>query len=144
LSWTDPVHVTRLALLRRITRYSLTFTRRTFPIRDCRFLVEGAPCSCHDAYPSVSASRETSSGDVILKLVNVQAASQPLRIDLQGVKTIRSDATGEVLTGEPAAINTVAEPRKVTPRAIAISNAAPAFVHDLPAHSVTVIRLRTR
>jgi alpha-N-arabinofuranosidase len=92
----------------------------------------------------VSATREDSSGDVILKLVNIQAVPQSLRIDLQGVKTIRSDATGEVLTGELTAINTVAEPRKVTPRAIAITNAAPAFVHELPAHSVTVMRLRTR
>jgi alpha-L-arabinofuranosidase len=81
---------------------------------------------------------------VILKLVNIQAVPQSLRIDLQGVKTIRSDATGEVLTGELTAVNTVAEPRKVTPRAIAITNAAPAFVHELPAHSVTVMRLRTR
>jgi alpha-N-arabinofuranosidase len=92
----------------------------------------------------VSATREDSSGDLILKLVNIQAVPQSLRIDLQGVKTIRSDATGEVLTGELTAINTVAEPRKVTPRAIAITNAAPAFVHELPAHSVTVMRLRTR
>jgi len=91
-----------------------------------------------------SATREDSSGDVILKLVNVQAAPQPVRIDLRGVGTIRSQAAGEVLTGDLTAINTVAEPRKVTPRAIAISNAAPAFTHDLPAHSVSVIRLRTR
>lgn len=91
-----------------------------------------------------SAAREDSSGDVILKLVNVQAAPQRVRIDLQGVKTVRSDAHGEVITGELTAINTVAEPQKVTPRAIAITNAAPAFVHELPAHSVSVIRLRTR
>ena len=91
-----------------------------------------------------SATREDSSGDVILKLVNVQALTQPVRIDLRGVNTIRSGATGEVLTGELTAINTVAEPRKVTPRTIAISNAAPAFTYDFPAHSVSVIRLRTR
>ncbi|HEX9366016.1 MAG TPA: alpha-L-arabinofuranosidase C-terminal domain-containing protein [Vicinamibacterales bacterium] len=91
-----------------------------------------------------SATREDASGDVILKLVNVQAVPQAVRIDLQGVKTIRSEATGEVLTGGLTDINSVAEPRKVTPRAIAIGNAAPAFVHELPAHSVTVIRLKTR
>lgn len=52
------------------------------------------------------ATRETASGDIILKLVNVQASAQPLRIDLQGVKTIRSDAAGEVLTGELTAPST--------------------------------------
>ena len=79
-----------------------------------------------------------------MKLVNIQAIPQPLRIDLQGVKTIRKDAAGEVLTGELTAINTVAEPRKTVPRPIAISNAGPSFLHQLPAHSVTVIRLKTR
>jgi alpha-L-arabinofuranosidase len=92
----------------------------------------------------VSATREDASGDVILKLVNVQATAQPLKIELQGVRTIRKDATGEVLTGGLTDINTVAEPRKVTPKAITIGNAAPTFTHDLPAHSVTVLRLKTR
>jgi hypothetical protein len=35
---------------------------------------------------------------VILKLVNVQAVTQPVRIDLQGSDD-QSDATGGVLTG---------------------------------------------
>src|SRR6185436_6689956 len=43
----------------------------------------------------VSATREDASGDVILKLVNVQASPQPLRIDLKGVPTVRRNATGE-------------------------------------------------
>ena len=91
-----------------------------------------------------SATREDSSGDVILKLVNIQAVPQPLQIELQGVKTIRKDASGELLTGELTAINTVAEPRKVAPRPIVINNAGASFLHELPAHSVSVIRLRTR
>ena len=91
-----------------------------------------------------SATREDATGDVILKLVNVQAAAQPLKIDLQGVKTIGKEATGEVLTGGLTDINTVADPRKVTPKAFAIGNASTTFTHDLPAHSVTVLRLKTR
>jgi alpha-N-arabinofuranosidase len=91
-----------------------------------------------------SATRETSSGDVILKLVNVQSAAQSLRIHLQGVTTIRKDATGEVLTGELGAVNSVAEPRKVVPKPIQIANAGTDFTQELPKHSVTVIRLRTR
>ena len=92
----------------------------------------------------VSATRDDASGDVILKLVNIQATAQPLRIELQGVKTIRSNAAGEMLTGELGAVNAVAEPRKVVPKPITISNAGPSFPHELPAHSVSVIRLKTR
>jgi alpha-L-arabinofuranosidase len=91
-----------------------------------------------------SATRDDTSGDVILKLVNIQATAQPLRIELQGVKTIRSNAAGEMLIGELGAINTVAEPRKVVPKPVTISNAGASFLHELPAHSVSVIRLKTR
>jgi alpha-L-arabinofuranosidase len=49
-----------------------------------------------------------------------------------------------MLTGDLTAVNTVADPLKVTPRTIAISNAAPAFTHDLPAYSVELLRLKTR
>jgi alpha-L-arabinofuranosidase len=76
--------------------------------------------------------------------VNVQSSAQPLRIDLQGVQTVKKEATGEMLTGELSAVNTAAEPRKVVPRPISISNAGKSFTHELPANSISVIRLKTR
>jgi len=92
----------------------------------------------------VSATRDNANGDVILKLVNVQAKAQSLQIDLQGVPTIRKDASGEMITGELGAVNTVAERIKVVPKPIAIRNAGTKFSHELPQHSVSVIRLKTR
>ncbi|HEX6465359.1 MAG TPA: alpha-L-arabinofuranosidase C-terminal domain-containing protein, partial [Vicinamibacterales bacterium] len=92
----------------------------------------------------VSATREDASGDVILKLVNVQATAQPVRIALRGVPSVKPQASGEILTGEPTAINSVAEPTKVTPKPVHITNAGPEFTHELPANSVTVLRLKTR
>jgi len=90
------------------------------------------------------ATRDSASGDVILKLVNIQASPQMLSINLQGVSTIRKDATGEMITGELTAVNTVAEPLKVVPKPIVISIAGTKFSHELPAHSVSVLRLKTR
>jgi alpha-L-arabinofuranosidase len=92
----------------------------------------------------VSATRDTATGDVILKLVNVQAAAQTLQIDLQGAPTVKKDARGEMLTGELGAVNTVAEPTKVMPKTFTINNAGPRFNHELPAHSVSVLRLKTK
>jgi alpha-N-arabinofuranosidase len=92
----------------------------------------------------VSATRETRTGDVILKLVNIQSAAQSLRVNIQGVSTIRKDAAGEMLTGALGDVNTIAEPRKVTPKPVSITNAGAQFSHELPAHSVSVIRLKTR
>jgi len=91
-----------------------------------------------------SATRDDASGDVILKLVNVQPTAQSAHIALKGVSTVKPEAIGEMLTGELTAINSVAEPTKVTPKSVRITNAAPEFTHVLPAHSVTVLRLKTR
>jgi len=41
-------------------------------------------------------------------------------------------------------MNSVAEPTKVAPKPITITNAGISFTHELPAHSVTVLRLKTR
>src|SRR4030095_10375594 len=77
----------------------------------------------------VSATRENSSGDVILKLVNVQAAAQPLQVNIQGVPNIKKDAAGEMITGDLGAINTVAEPLKVVSKAIYIKDAGTKFTY---------------
>ena len=92
----------------------------------------------------VSSTRDNATGDVILKLVNIQAKPQPVRIDIQGVQTIKKDARGEVITGEPGGINTVAEPMKIVPQPVVIKDAGTKFSHELPALSVSVIRLKTR
>jgi alpha-N-arabinofuranosidase len=91
-----------------------------------------------------SATRDSATGDVILKLVNVQATAQPLRITVDGVPSIAKDATGEMLTGALDAVNTVDEPNKVVPVPVTIHDAGTSFTHELPAHSVTVLRLKTR
>lgn len=91
-----------------------------------------------------SATRDTPTGDVILKLVNVQGTAQMLKIDLQGVTTVRKDAAGQVITGGLGDINTVAEPMKVVPKPVNITNAAGNFTYELPSHSVSVVRLKTR
>jgi alpha-N-arabinofuranosidase len=103
----------------------------------------GGPAGPFDAIYA-TASRENATGDIILKLVNVQAVTQLLKIDLQGVQTVAKEAKCEVLTGDLAAMNSVAEPTKVAPKPITITNAGISFTHELPAHSVTVLRLKTR
>jgi alpha-L-arabinofuranosidase len=93
----------------------------------------------------VSATRDSASGDIILKLVNVQAEPQPLNIALQGVTAVAPNASGQVLTAaELGAMNSVAEPNKVSPQPLVISNAGPKFAHELPGHSVSVIRLKMK
>jgi alpha-L-arabinofuranosidase len=91
-----------------------------------------------------SATRDAATGDIILKLVNIQAVPQPLRIGLQGVAKVSPKATGEVLAGQTGDVNSVAEPTKIAPQPVVITDAGATFARELPAHSVTVIRLKTR
>ena len=53
-------------------------------------------------------------------------------------------ATAEVLSGQPADVNTLAEPEKVAPRRVNIEEAGPTFVQDFPPYSVSVIRLKAK
>ncbi len=91
-----------------------------------------------------SASRDTDSGAVILKVANVVAMPQRMQIRLQGVQQVDGDAVGELLTGAPTDVNTVAEPLLIAPRKITIAVAGPVFVHEFPGNSVTVVRLKVK
>jgi alpha-L-arabinofuranosidase len=87
-----------------------------------------------------AASRVDADGTVILKVVNAGPSPQRLEINLSGAGAVEKKASLEVLSGEPKDVNTIAEPRKIYPRSVEIEDAADAFVHEFPAHSVSVFR----
>ncbi len=90
------------------------------------------------------ASRALSTGDVILKVVNTSATAQQMQVDLQGAQGVARTAVAQTLTGDPADVNTVETPEKVAPRTVTVTGIGPTFVHEFPAHSVTVLRVRAR
>lgn len=90
-----------------------------------------------------SATREDATGDVILKVVNYRDVNQHLEVDLQGLQAVRG-ATGEIITGDPNDVNTIAEPTKVAPKPLMLTVSGPKFTQQFPANSVSVIRIKTR
>ena len=90
-----------------------------------------------------SATRDNATGDVILKVVNMGDGPQTIKLNLAGMARVAPQATAEVLTGDPNAMNSLAEPARIVPRQEAISNAAPSFEHEFPGSSVTVLRLKS-
>jgi alpha-L-arabinofuranosidase len=88
-----------------------------------------------------TASRDQSSGDVIVKVVNVSGTPQQLQVDLQGLGAGTLSGTVEVISGQPRDVNTVAEPEKVAPKTLPLK-AASHFTHEFPAYSVSVLRLK--
>lgn len=88
-----------------------------------------------------SASRDPASGKLFLQVVNIGGMPRPIEVNLGGVTKVSGDGAGEVLTGDPLDQNSLAEPMKVAPKAVMITDAGPKFTHEFPAHSVTVLKL---
>ena len=91
-----------------------------------------------------AASRDLKTGDIILKIVNTSAALQPLQVDLKGAKGVAKSALATMISGEPGDVNSLAAPENIAPKPLAIMGTGVSFVHDFPAHSVTVLRLNAR
>jgi alpha-L-arabinofuranosidase len=92
-----------------------------------------------------SATRATSAGEVIVKVVNTAPGPQETEIDLRGAAAVAGDAQAIVLTsGDPADENTLEQPRKVAPVCKSIPLSGTTLKHTFPGNSVTVLRIKAR
>jgi alpha-L-arabinofuranosidase len=90
-----------------------------------------------------SASYERSTGDVIVKVVNVQEESVPAEIVLADLK--QTSMTVEVYEMSDHALedeNTFASPELVLPKQKEFSTIGCRFHYDFPKHSITVFRVK--
>ena len=126
---------------------------------DIRIAVEGPRILCyldgkliHDvtddpASPerlAVSSVFDTASGDIILKVVNAFPTEVTTRIDLKGPRSkVQPSASCTVVTGDPAATNSFADPHRVSPKTTDIT-VGPSFSYQAPPNSLSVIRLKPR
>ena len=88
-----------------------------------------------------SATFDTKSGTVFLKLVNPLPAEQNVAFDLRGYSP-KQDGTLTVLSGDLKGMNSIDEPTKISPVTTVIHKLGTSFRQNLPAHSVVVITLR--
>jgi len=91
-----------------------------------------------------TASRDTKTGDIILKVVNVESEPKLVTVNLQGAKDVAKTATAIVLTGNPADMNSIEEPEKVAPKTVKVPNISNAFPYEFPGYSVTVLRVKAK
>ena len=88
-----------------------------------------------------SATKDDSTGDVIIKIVNTSNAVKSVNFDF-GKLNLKS-ATGWLLTGDLRAENSLVDPEHVSPKDEKIEVKGNGISHDLPAYSLTVIRVAT-
>lgn len=98
---------------------------------------------------TMSSVRDSASGELIIKLVNLSASATRAAIRIDGAQGIDPEADCVVLTGDVAKTNAgdprargnvSADPIKPVASRVKVS---PAFDYDAPAFSLTVLRLKT-
>ncbi|WP_284615048.1 alpha-L-arabinofuranosidase C-terminal domain-containing protein [Aquabacterium humicola] len=95
----------------------------------------------------VATRKDSATGGsrIQLKLASRSATAQPVRIQLDGLKTLAGTGTLTVLSSpDPAAGNSLDEPTRIAPKTQVLEGIARAFTLTLPAWSVAVLELEGR
>ena len=91
-----------------------------------------------------SATRDSQTGEIILKLVNPNLTPVALPIEIKGVTALKSKAAVITLSANPEDTNSIRRPRNVVPVTTTISGVKPGFTYTLPPHSIVVLKLKAR
>ena len=91
-------------------------------------------------YDSIQSVVTADGDSVLIKIVNIADCENEIQITLDC--DVAPAYTASVLSGDPAAKNTLVEPETVVPRTVSCTSAGKAFTHTVPACSVTVLKLQ--
>ena len=91
-----------------------------------------------------SATRDSKTGEIFVKLVNPQPTPQSVTIHLQGGATLAPTATTITLAADPGATNSIESPTTVVPKTATVGGIGPSFVYTVPPYGITVLKLKSR
>jgi alpha-N-arabinofuranosidase len=91
-----------------------------------------------------SATRDSQTGEIFVKLVNPNLTPQSLPIEIKGVTALASKATVITLSANPEDTNSIRRPRNVVPVTTTLTGVKPGFTFTMPPYSVVVLKLKTR
>jgi alpha-L-arabinofuranosidase len=93
----------------------------------------------------MSAAIDSTSGDIILKIVNASAKAIKAQIDLKEAKNLSGTGAATVLTSaSPLDENTLEEPERVYPKTEDVKLSGTSYKRTFPGNSLTVIRFGTK
>ena len=101
----------------------------------------------HASLPSLyaSATRDSKSGDLILKVVNGASEKIDTAIHLEGAPKLSGAGQSIVLSSDnPSDENSLDAPTKVSPKTLPLSVSGPDFQQVFPGNSLTVLRIGAR
>ena len=92
-----------------------------------------------------SATRDTASGKIIVKIVNRADAPQPMKIEITGDIAIADEGTATVLKADNRdATNTLDDPKKVVPVTETVHGLGRSFTRTFPPCSITILELQAK
>ncbi|MGC4044650.1 MAG: alpha-L-arabinofuranosidase C-terminal domain-containing protein [Armatimonas sp.] len=91
-----------------------------------------------------SVTRQRKTNTIFLKHVNPEATPQTVAITLQGVRSVRPEATALTLSAAPNETNSIDNPTKVTPITSTVKRVQPTFTYIFPPNSITVLQIETK
>lgn len=91
-----------------------------------------------------SATRDSKTGQIFVKLVNPQATAQSVTITLNGASGLSPSAAAITLAADPSATNSIDAPTAVVPKTAAVSGIRSSFTYTVPPNGITVLKLRSR
>jgi alpha-L-arabinofuranosidase len=107
---------------------------------DGQLIIDAARTALMRVY--ATASRETTSDDVILKVVNAGPYPKDAAVKLQGIRQAASVGKAIVLTsGSRQDENSLDQPERVAPKETAVTGVGPNFRYTFAPHSVTILRV---
>ncbi len=90
------------------------------------------------------ATRDSRTGEIIVKMVNPQPTAQSLSLKINGVASLKSKASAITLAGNPEDTNSISHPRNVVPVITTVRGIKPEFTYALPPNSIVVLKLKAR
>jgi alpha-N-arabinofuranosidase len=91
------------------------------------------------------ATRDAKSGIIYLKVVNTAGRAQRINVQISGTKTINSTGQAVVLAANSLEdTNSITEPNQIVPRTETVDGLGAKFVHEFPAYSVTVLKVKAK
>jgi alpha-N-arabinofuranosidase len=92
-----------------------------------------------------SATRDSKTGIVYLKIVNRASAPQPVRLEIAGLASVEPKGQSIAMTaGSPDDTNTVTEPSKIAPKTSAIDGLGANFTKTFPPYSITILEMKAK
>ena len=86
------------------------------------------------------ATRNSQTGEIIIKLVNPEVTPQSIPIEIKGVTSAESKATVITLQGSTEDTNSINHPRNVVPVTTTLKGIKPDFTYTLPPTSIVIIK----